>query len=113
MSTFPGAATVRVLGDGRAVQVKLGRAKAIYARAGIYEIAAGEEEIDIEFATGLPSTDYVLGGLTLVNTALPDPFLTIKGTSILSQTGFSVTLSAPAPTANYELHWTIAELYDP
>lgn len=113
MSIYPGAAVVRVLGSQYAVQVRIVRAKAIYARAGIQAIALNDEDVAVTFTTPLPSTDYVLGGLTLVNLAAPDPFLQIKGVSILSQTGFTVRLSAPAPTANFVLHWSIAEEYNP
>lgn len=113
MSTYPGAALVRVLGTGEAVQVNIVRAKAIYARSGIVEIGAGDIEVVVTFTTPLPDTNYTVPGLAVNSQNLTDPFLTARVSSILSATGFTVRLSAPTLSASMRLHWSVAEIYNP
>lgn len=113
MSTYPGAATIKILGGNETVQIKVVRAKAIYARSGIVDIGAGDVEVEVEFTTPLPSADYTVPGLAVNSTNLTDPFLTARVSSILSATGFTVRLSAPTLSSSMKLHWSIAEIYNP
>lgn len=114
--SYPGAAKVRV-STGPVVKVNITRVKHIYSRAGIKNIEAGSDEVEVEFTTPLVGTNWVLAGLSIVNHS-DDPNLTptfsVKGISAPSQSGFTVKLSAPTPGgSNYKLHWAIAEVYNP
>lgn len=112
MPSYPPVAQVRVL-TNRVVTVVISRTNQIYARSGIIDIGAGEIEVEVEFPTPLPSTDYTVPALQVNSQDLPDPFITARVSSILSQTGFTVRLSSPTLSASMKLHWAIAELYNP
>lgn len=115
MSTYPGAAKVKVLND-RVVKVVVQRARPAYVRAGYADIQEGSDEVVIVFNTPVPTTDWIFSGLVVVNHAdNPDlsQYLTTKGVSAPSQSGFTAKLSAPALTGNYKLHWSITEALNP
>lgn len=112
---FPGAAKVRI-SAGPVVKVKIVRSRPSYARADSTDIPAGTDEVVVVFNTPLPAATWVFAGLSLVNHAdNPDlsQYLSIKGVSAPSQSGFTVKLSAPTISANYKLHWAITEELNP
>jgi hypothetical protein len=112
---YPGSAKVKILSD-QAVKVVIQRARPAFVRAGYADIQSGSDEVVIVFNTPVPSTGWVFSGLVVVNHADNSDlsqYLTVKGVSAPSQSGFTVKLSAPALTGNYKLHWGITESLNP
>lgn len=116
MSTYPRAAKITLQTD-RTVKVTLGRPKAYYSRAYSQQLAAGITSVRVDFATPLRDTNWVFGGMPMiVNTGDAETDLQhiqVIGVSNPSQSGFNVVLSVAPLTANYYLHWSIAEKYNP
>lgn len=112
---YPGAAKVKVTSN-QVVKVKIVRSRPSYARADVTDIPQGTDEVEIEFETPLPSADWVFAGLSIVNHSDAhdlSQYLTVKGVTAPSQSGFTVKLSAPTLTDKYKLHWAITEVLNP
>lgn len=108
---YPVAADVEI-GEDRIAVVYINRPRAYYSRGGTVDLAAGQTEVVVAFATPLKDSNWVFGGLTFWNSADADidvPFLATVSRLAKSQNGFTLLLSAPPPTANHKLDWTIAE----
>lgn len=114
--SFPGASKIRILQPNKAVKITVSRSKPIYSRSGRKSIQAGVSEVVVEFPTPTVDTNWNYGGMTIVNTSDGDvdrQYITVIGFTAPSQSGFTVKLSAETLSANYVLHWSIAELYNP
>ncbi len=113
--TYPSPAKIRIDSD-RVVRIKIIRPKAYYSRAGIQALAQGVVAVRVDFTTPLVSAAWVIGSLSVVNSA--DPTIDVIAISAVlrsdpSQSGFDILLSTPPNSGNYKLHWSIAEEYDP
>lgn len=113
--SHPSPAKVTI-GSDRVVKVVISRPRSPYSRADIQDLAAGTREVTVTFDTPTADANWVLGALTIVNSADPAidvQAITAVGRTAPSQSGFSVILSAAPLSANYKLHWSIMEAYNP
>lgn len=115
MALYPAPAKV-VVGSNRIVKVTISRPRAYYSRAGKIQLAQGVTDVRVPFTTPLQDADYIVGSLTIQNSA--DALIDIVSIvpmvrSGMQQSGFDVILTAPPPSGNYWLHWAIAEEYNP
>lgn len=115
MSFYPSPAKVVVQND-RIVKVVISRPRAYYSRADKQQLVAGETAVRVNFGTELQDANYVVGSLSIQNSA--DALIDIVSIvpmvrSGMQQSGFDVLLTAPPPSGNYWLHWAIAEEYNP
>lgn len=113
--SYPNPSKVTV-GPDRVVKVTISRPRSPYSRAGIQNLSAGTREVSVTFTTPTVDANWVLGALTIVNSAdsaIDVQAITAVGRTAPSQSGFSVILSAAPLSANYKLHWSIMEAYNP
>lgn len=115
MPTYPAAAKITVQPSGVA-RITIGRPRPYYSRSGTQALAALETVVVVNFPTPLRDANWVFAGLTFWNSADADiDIVQLAATSRLakSASGFTLQLSGPPPTENYNLDWSIAEAYNP
>jgi hypothetical protein len=118
MSGYPGAARVSITED-RTVKVVIRRDRPQYSRGGSKLLTMGDVEVQVFFGpdatpTALPNNNYIVH-VGIFNSA-DNRNLAAHITGYVyqkSQSFFWVRLSAPPPTGNYYLEWSIAENYNP
>lgn len=122
--TYPPLAKLRRTAD-RVSIIRTSRPRPYYSRSGTKRLSnanltvdpsSGAVKVAVTFATPLQDANWVFAGLTLWNSADADVdvvFLTFLGRVQKSATGFTIQLSAPPPTEDYYLDWSIAEAYNP
>lgn len=75
-------------------------------KSGIVDIPNGDQTIAVTFGSAFPDDTWQFGELIVVNTVDGSPLNLVVGLiSAKSASGFTVNLTAPTDSANYDLHY--------
>lgn len=115
MATYPPTAKVTIT-TARVAKVTIGRPRPYYSRGDTQRLTVGETTVTVTFDTALRDANWVFAGLTFLNWADPAiDVVQLAATARIqkSASGFELLLTAPPPSDNYYLDWSIAEVYNP